>query len=347
MELSEDITFFELSEIWLYDVNVYLSYSWQKQQERFVSHLCRFIGDKKVKDIKPLDVDKIIVELSRRNPNTGKPMAKKTLQGLVNTLIRIFDLAIDNDIINKNPASNKKKKIPRSAPTKVVECISDEAQRLIISVKHRAQVASLIMLFCGLRKGEVLALQWSDVDFKRKVISVNKTLQRVGTNLYQVKSGTKNNKTRIVSVPDYLLNFLVNLKKSNNSTDNDYISCQINGSIHTPSSWTQVWKSYNTQLNYIRYAELNPNTKSIFSPDGTPQVLEKINAHQLRHTYATMLYKSGVDLMTASSLLGHSDVKLTLNIYTHLDEKFKQVNISKLNNYINDNYSIQDYSKAE
>ena len=110
MDLSEDITFSELSEVWLYDANVYLSWNWQKQQERFVSHLCRFIGDKKVKDIKPLDVDKIIVEMSRRNPNTGKPTAKKTLQGLVNTLIRIFDLAIDNDIISKNPAANKKRK---------------------------------------------------------------------------------------------------------------------------------------------------------------------------------------------------------------------------------------------
>lgn len=68
-------------------------------------------------------------------------MAKKTLQGLVNTLIRIFDLAIDNDIISKNPAAKKKKKIPHSAPTKIVECVSDEAQKLILSVEHRVKVA--------------------------------------------------------------------------------------------------------------------------------------------------------------------------------------------------------------
>lgn len=60
-----------------------------------------------------------------------------------------------------------------------------------------------------------------------------------------------------------------------------------------------------------------------------------------------MLYKSNVDILTASSLLGHSDVKLTLSIYTHLDEKYKQINISKLNDYINDNFPSLDDTKEE
>lgn len=347
MSLSDNITFSELSEIWLYDVNITLTWNWQKQQERFVGNLCRFLGDKRIKDIKPLDIDKVIVELSRRNPNTGKPMSKKTLQGLVNTLIQIFELAVENEIISRNPAVNKKKRIPRSAPTKIVECISDEAQKLILSVEHRAQTAALIMLFCGLRMGEALALQWCDIDFEQKSIFVRKTLQRVDTNLYRVKRGTKNNKTRKVPIPDYLFNYLVNIKSNNNILDSDYINTQKDGSIHTPSSWSQVWNSYNTRLNYAKYTQLYPNAKSIYSPSGIPKVLEKINAHQLRHTYATMLYKSNVDILTASSLLGHSDVKLTLSIYTHLDEKYKQINISKLNDYINDNFPSLDETEEE
>lgn len=341
MELNDDITFAELSEIWLYDVNTYLSWNWQKQQERFVNHLCRFIGNKKVKDVKSLDIDKIIVELSRKNPNTNKPMAKKTLQGLINTLIRILDLAVENDIITKNPAAKKKKKIPRSAPTKKVECISEETQKLIPLVQHRAQPAAMIMLFCGLRTGEVLALQWNDIDFERKIISVTKSVQRVGPNLYQVKLGTKNSKSRVITIPECLSIFLSKLKTKTNPIDSDYINCQTDGRLHTPSSWKSVWKSYNTQLNFAKYKQLYPNNDvSIFSPEGTPKVLENVNAHQLRHTYATMLYKSEVDLLTASSLLGHSDVKLTLSIYTHLDEKYKQINISKLNDYINNNFYI-------
>lgn len=206
-------------------------------------------------------------------------------------------------------------------------------------MKHRAQPAAMIMLFSGLRTGETLALKWEDVDFERKIISVTKSVQRVASNLYQVKPGTKNKKNRVVTIPECLSIFLAKLKIQNNSLDSDYINCQKDGSLHTPSSWKSVWKSYNTQLNFAKYKQIHPEV-SIFSPEGIPRVLDIVNAHQLRHTYATMLYKSGVDLLTASSLLGHSDVKLTLNIYTHLDEKYKQINISKLNDYINDNFYI-------
>lgn len=342
MELKSDITFNDLSRIWLYENNLYISWNWQKQQERFVQHLCRFIGEKKVKDIKPIDIDEIIISYSRNNPNTGRPMAKKTMQGLVNTLTRIFDLAIENDIIYKNPATGKKRKIPRKLSTKKVDCISDVARNLILSINHRAKPAAMIMLFAGLRTGETLALTWNDIDFNNKTISVNKSLQRVGSNLYEEKEGTKNGNSRTITMPNCLFEFLLNLKTEIKPLDSDYINAQIDGSLHTPSSWSQVWKSFNTCLNYERYNQLYPDDcKSIFSPDGTPQVLEKVNAHQLRHTYASMLYMSGVDILTAQSLLGHSDVKLTLSIYTHLDEKYKRVSIEKLDNYINNKITTQ------
>ena len=60
----------------------------------------------------------------------------------------------------------------------------------------------------------------------------------------------------------------------------------------------------------------------------------RFNAHQLRHTFATMLYLSGVDVLTAQELLGHADAKTTLNIYTDLDKKFKKINIIKFDHYI-------------
>ena len=64
------------------------------------------------------------------------------------------------------------------------------------------------------------------------------------------------------------------------------------------------------------------------------------NAHQLRHTYATLLYISGVDVKTASQLLGHSSITITLDIYTHLEKQFQTLNIQKFDNYIKSDLDI-------
>ena len=74
--------------------------------------------------------------------------------------------------------------------------------------------------------------------------------------------------------------------------------------------------------------------KAFNAPSGIPELMDRFTAHQLRHTYCTMLYLAGVDILTASKLMGHSDVKITLEIYTHLDEKYKRLNIDKFNKFI-------------
>lgn len=80
--------------------------------------------------------------------------------------------------------------------------------------------------------------------------------------------------------------------------------------------------------------KLNKEPKDFFSPTGIPDIMERFSAHQLRHTYCTMLYIAGVDILTASKLMGHSSVDVTLKIYTHLDEKYKKINIDKFNTFI-------------
>lgn len=70
-------------------------------------------------------------------------------------------------------------------------------------------------------------------------------------------------------------------------------------------------------------------------------VIAAFTPHQLRHTYATLLYISGVDVKTASQLLGHSNITITLDIYTHLDKQFQKLNIQKFDNYIKSDLDIE------
>ena len=108
--------------------------------------------------------------------------------------------------------------------------------------------------------------------------------------------------------------------------------------MQTVTSWQKTWNSYITNLNYRHYYNTcrlyNQIPKAFNAPSGIPTVIERFTAHQLRHTYCTMLYMSGVDILTTSKLMGHSSIQITLEIYTHLDEKYKKLNISKFNEYI-------------
>ena len=87
----------------------------------------------------------------------------------------------------------------------------------------------------------------------------------------------------------------------------------------------------NKALSMIGMIIIAPLIADIFKP------VFSFDMHQLRHTFCTLLYKSGVDMKTAQEILEHSDISITLKIYTHLDQELKSVSIEKLNNYVTDN----------
>ena len=114
--------------------------------------------------------------------------------------------------------------------------------------------------------------------------------------------------------------------------------------MHTESSWRRLWESYIAELNFIYGRKLtNAGTiaTSKFNPHGIIKDIPPITPHWLRHTFATLLYMAGVDILTAKEQLGHEDVKTTLQIYTHLDKIYKAKSISKLDDYLDDASRMQ------
>lgn len=103
--------------------------------------------------------------------------------------------------------------------------------------------------------------------------------------------------------------------------------------MHTPSSWKRLWESFNNALSH-HYATLQQSQQSIYNPKGIKKRVDKITPHMFRHTYATLLYTSEVDVLSASKLLGHSDVSVTLKVYTHLQESSYNVSIIKFDEFI-------------
>ena len=271
--------------------------------------------------LRPIDLQPIVNELAKCNPRTGNPTAKKTLSSYVQILTAIFDYCIDNRVIDFNPASRLK--IPNSAPKEERRGLTSEERQRIVEFEHRGKPAMMLLLFSGLRRGEATALLWSDIDFKKHTVSVTRS--------YDFKQRTfktpKNGKSRTVSVPSVLIDYLRTLPKKST-----FVLTNKHGEMMTESSWKRLLESYLCDMN-LKYGKFAKTVKK-FSPEKIPFVIEPFTLHCLRHTFCTMMYEAGVDILVAQKQMGHSDVKTTLAIYTHLEQEHKQNNISKLDEYI-------------
>lgn len=330
------MNFSTLSQMWYESKSIEYCYSYQIQLKSLIKHMNSFIGDIPITEVKPLDITNMVKSLAIFNPNTKRPMAKQTLRTMITTTYRIFDMAFENDWIVKNPAKNRS--VPKNAPKKQVQAISREEQILILNTPHRCRTAALLMVLMGIRTSEMLALQWRNIDFEKKRAYICEHAVKTAPNRYEVMPGTKTGKSRYVTIPDNLCAYLKNEFKNTNSK---FIFPKTDGKLNTPSSWRSVWKSFLGALSF----NFTEQKQSKYCPKGYPKVIE-INPHQLRHTYATLLYISGVDVLTAKELLGHSDVSITLGIYTHLEQEYKTLNINNFNNYLADEL-CKDFCKTE
>ena len=290
--------------------------------------------------VRTYDIQEIIMDLANENPHTKRPSSKKVLTDLRMTANQIFNFAIANRVLDYNPATSVL--IPSGAPVKTRRSLTDEEIRWIEETPHRAQTAAMIMLYAGLRRGEVIPLTWSDIDLDARTIRICKSVKMVDGRPV-VKDGAKTKAGyRTVDIPIVLSDFLRKKKaevigdQGKIKTLHPLVCPSASGEMMTDSAFDRLWESYLLDLNlkYGDFRDLDKAPTSKFDPNGVPFRIEKFTAHCLRHTFATLLYKAGVDVLTAKAQLGHSDVKTTLQIYTHLDSQYKRNSMEKLDSFL-------------
>lgn len=312
-------TFRQWAELWYRNIQVGVSKSQGVNLRCNLNHLYRFIGDMPISSIRAYNIDNIISELATINPNTLRPMGKKSLRDIKNTASRVFDVAIENEVNCLNPAHNRK--IPQRAPQGERRALTLLEQKLIINTTHKMRIAALIMMLAGLRRGELIPLTWDDIDIDDLKITIIKSVEQTSSNVFSVKGGTKTDKYgRVVEIP---IDLAIEIDDAKKTATSKYICCKSDGMMHTPTTWKRMWADYIKTVQ-----EQNSNSKYTQISEITP--------HYLRHTYATLLYMSGVDVLTAAKLLGHTDVRTTIAIYTHLEKIMVDKSVEKLDNYISD-----------
>lgn len=307
--------------------------------KRYVSYVGRFanlipIHDISIVKLKAADIQDIIIECADKpSERTGKPYSKHTLTEIRNTAKQIINLAIENRVLDYNCASAVK--IPKTATAASTRrALTSEEQQWITDTPHRAQTAAMIMMYSGLRRGELLALTWQDIDVSARTITVSKSVEMI-KGRPRIKTGGKTESaTRIVYIPVKLANYLSDLPHSIG-----LVCPSAKGTPMTDTGWKRLWESYLADLN-LKYGkwesclQTNGETPVKFAPKKAPFIIPRITPHWLRHTFITMLYMAGVDVLTAKEQAGHSDIKTTMAIYTHLDEKYKKKNVQKLDDYL-------------
>ena len=292
------------------------------------THIRNGIGKKPITKITKVDCQKIMNELA------DKGKAHSTLTNLKSCLNIVFECALDDEIILKNPVKNIK--LPQTT-SKKRGAIKERHIRIFMDyVKNSPQYSytypAFVVLFnMGVRIGEMAALTWNDVDFKKSMISVDKTVNRYRKADYgftmAVASPKSETSDRTIPMNSVVKIALLELKMRNTSStvklpyvdDAGRIQGYTSGFLFL-NSIGNVW-SEPAFLSLIKRITVRLNNEA--AEQGTEQI-EDFCPHMARHTYTSLAYSAGADIKAVSEILGHASTSVTLDTYTHLTEEKKK-----------------------
>lgn len=297
MEYEKKLEFGELFKDvaweWWDEAEQELSYQTKGSYKVALKEAIEYFNETYIKEIKPKHINEYI------NTFVKKGYAQKTISNKKMVLNRIFEYAVIKDYIEYNPCASVK--LPKNLPKSKRPPATPEEEKIILQSSDM-WVFPYIALLAGLRRGEILALQWKDIDFENKIISVTKSIYYEGNKACIKEPKTKAG-TRIVPLLDTLYNILLPLK----SNSEHFIVCNEDGS---PISK----KKFRYQYNKFR-----------------KETGIEASAHQLRHSFATIAFESGVQDKAVQEILGHKQLSTTMDIYTAFRKKSFDEVVDKMN----------------
>lgn len=300
--------------------------SWQRCLANHIGHL-RQIWTVPADKVRTADVQAVLNELAQEG------LSHKTISQIAGTLSAAFQLAIP-EVVQYNPCD--KAVVPAGKPAKRREWLDEERQGWVLNTPHRAQRAAMVMMLAGLRRGEATALTWADVDLDSRTITVNKSWDFAAGRVKGPKTAAGE---RVVHIPRLLADYLRAERDADPSTL--YVVHASTGGRMTDIAWRRMWDSYMSDLN-VKYGyhgavskyATRKKDKSGKEQGALPMVIRTFTPHELRHTFCTLLYMAGVDVLTARDQMGHASVQVTQEIYTHLDAKHKARKMEALDGHL-------------
>lgn len=254
------------------------------------------------------------------------------------TVNQIFRTAIEDKLISDNPAYNLSTTKSQKKKKRALSLVERESiPKADFSLKERCFVE--ILRYAGLRREEILALSRSDIDLSREIISVNNVVEFIGERP-NLRNYTKTPQGE--RVIDILLPLKPLLSEYLEDFTGHFLFENSQGELMSRTQYRRFFEKIKLKINdaangRYHYEKIpnpkHPRYKLVYDLD----MCEGLSAHTFRHEYATILYYSGVDLLEAIRLFGHSDSKTLTDIYAEL-RKEESKSKNKLNEYLSESY---------
>lgn len=309
-QVTANVKFEDFAEQWFEEyAKLNLRNTSYEKMKQLPSRVYPAIGHLRIDKITGRHIQQFIndLALNGKNKKNGKPLSRKTVIHHLNFISDVFGYAIKMNMLNDNPCRNVT--IPKGEKKeKQIYTLEEIAQIFELldgeDVPTKFRVFIKLAVYSGFRRGELLGLEWKDINWESNLISVRRTSN------YTVEKGnyTDTTKTkmsqRTLKFPNYVMELLRELKAEQETeaekagskwVNTDRLFTKWDGSPMgncTPYSWFRKF----CDRNNIRFCDL----------------------HSLRHFYASALINEGVDAAAVSGALGHSVISTTTSIYCHV-----------------------------
>lgn len=253
-----------------------------------------------------------------------------TVESVYIVLHQVFQIAVDEEWIMKNPSDNAIKELKRSRNLESEKriALTKKEQELLLeflsrnNANRRWYPITVVFLETGMRVGELTGLRWCDIDFESETIDVNHTLVYYSKGDKQCEYAINDTKTK---AGKRTIPMTVNVKKallmekmmqesegieSTNVIDgySDFVFINRYGNVRSYSTINKAYK------RIIR----DCNDEQFLKSENPKILLPQFSCHNLRHTFATRLCEAGGNIKVIQSVLGHADISTTMDLYCHV-----------------------------
>lgn len=293
--------------------------TYERYECNFRCHIVPGIGCKNINEINRAMLQDFFADLKRTD---GKPMAARTANSIRGLLKSVFDAAVADDIVMKNPVDITK---PKKTEKTAISIFSESQYKSLLSVARlhsiKAYLVIRIAFATGFRIGEIFGLEYSDIDFQANTLRVRQTVVSTRHGKMLQHLAKNNSSLRTIKVEKALIEELAKFKeihdlekrlneKNGYTMNNDFIVENRDGSFCDPAYFSD--KIFKRQL--LRDAKI-------------PKVFRM---HDCRHTHATWLLEKGVNIKVVSERLGHKSIRITLDIYSHITKTMQEQAVEAL-----------------
>lgn len=296
---SSKPTFEEVANLWLESYETTVKPTTYQNTRKYLNILIKdYFSDIRIESISVSMMQQIVLKLSKRYT------AYSLYLSVVN---RVFKFAMSLGIVQANPVDRIIRPKQQPPKSEKIALTKEELNQFLTLAKEHARpvlyAAWHTLAYTGLRKGELLGLEWSDIDLDNKVISVQHNLVMVNGK-YRIQSPKTRKSIRKITIDDTTASVLKSWKLEQkklffkNGVKNSNI-------VFSGSSGEYLDKSH-----------FRVSLKKFLKRYDLPA----ITVHGLRHTHASLLFEAGVEPKTISDRLGHANIQTTLDMYTHLND---------------------------